>query len=305
MLGLDRQIAAPTAGRDRELGSSGLAQPFGARAAQFVEAGETALVAPPPRGHAALQPALLPDDLAVQLMPGLGVARPQVFGPVFEMGEALVQAVQAAAIEPQGHARQVVQECPVVADGEQGALEAQQLLLEPLDGRQVEMVGRFVEQQHVRVPDQGPGERRAPALAAGQRAELPVCRQANSRQHRRDPVPGRCVLAAGCAQAGGDVVGHGLAGRRRRVLGQVGDGRARLEEALAAIGLDGAGQELEQGRLARAVAPDQAGAHAAAQAEGQALEQRRSAEANGGRVERDQGSRRRHQLIPRSPRMRS
>ena len=125
MFGLDHQVAAAAGGRDRELGGSGLAQPFGARAAQLVQAGEAALVAPPPRGHAALFPALLADDLAFQLVPGLGIARPQVLGPGLEMDEALVQAVQAAAVEPQGDARQPVQERPVVADGQQRALEAQ------------------------------------------------------------------------------------------------------------------------------------------------------------------------------------
>ncbi len=162
----------------------------------------------------------------------------------------------------------------------------------------VEMVGRLVEQQYVRFPDQGPGERRATALAAGQRAEFPVARERDPRQHRLDPVPARRLRAAGFPQAGGDVVGHALARRRRRVLGQIGDGRARLQEARAAVGLDGAGQELEQGRFAGPVAPDQADALAAAQTEGQALEQRGAAEADGGRVERDQRNRRRHYLIP-------
>ena len=46
--------------------------------------------------------------------------------------------------------------------------------------------------------------------------------------------------------------------RQRRLLGQVGHGDAGLREQLAAVQLDQPGQDAQQGRLAGAVAADQA-----------------------------------------------
>lgn len=63
-----------------------------------------------------------------------------------------------------------------------------------------------------------------------------------------------------------------------RLLGEVADRRAGLEEAHALVGLDQPGGDLEQGRLARAVAADEAGAVAGSQREVGAIEQRRAAE---------------------------
>ena len=44
-----------------------------------------------------------------------------------------------------------------------------EVLLEPFERVEVEVVGRLVEQQQVRIGDDQPGQRRARLLAAGQR----------------------------------------------------------------------------------------------------------------------------------------
>ncbi len=57
-------------------------------------------------------------------------------------------------------------EAPVVADQDEGGADALQLGFEPLDRRQVEMVRRLIEEQHVGLRREGTGERDAAALAA-------------------------------------------------------------------------------------------------------------------------------------------
>ncbi len=70
----------------------------------------------------------------------------------------------------------------------------------------------------------------------------------------------RLVVIVAGAEASLDI------GQRRRVIAeirllrQIADGRARLHEAAAAVGLDGAGGDLEKRRFAGAVAADQADA---------------------------------------------
>ena len=74
-----------------------------------------------------------------------------------------------------------------------------------------------------------------------------------------------------------------------RLLRQVADGGARLHEARAAIGLDQAGGDLQQRRLARAVAADEAHALARRDRQLDAVEQRRAAEGERDIAELDEG----------------
>jgi hypothetical protein len=58
-----------------------------------------------------------------------------------------------------------------VRDGDHRAGEAHQELLQPFDRFGVEMVGRFVEQQHVRLREQQLAQRDAPLLATRELAD--------------------------------------------------------------------------------------------------------------------------------------
>ena len=62
-----------------------------------------------------------------------------------------------------------VEECAVVGGDEQGAGPPAEVLLEPLERADVEVVRRLVEEQQVGVRDDEPGERGARLLATGQR----------------------------------------------------------------------------------------------------------------------------------------
>ena len=109
-----------------------------------------------------------------------------------------------------------VEEAAVVGDDEQGAVEAGEELLEPGEAVGVEVVGRLVEEQHLRVLEQRRRQQRARLLAARQ----PVQR----------PVAGRCSIPS-----------------RRRIS----SARASAAQALRRLGaLEGVGVAVEVARRA-------------------------------------------------------
>ena len=87
--------------------------------------------------------------------------------PVLEFGEAVIEHQEPPPVDPPDPPRQAIQESAVVADGQNAGGKPGQLLLQPFDGRQVEMIGRLVEQKDVRLADERAREVGAPRLAAG------------------------------------------------------------------------------------------------------------------------------------------
>ncbi len=83
--------------------------------------------------------------------------------------------------DPAGH---VIQEVPVVRDGDDRARVLLQMLLEPLHALGVQVVRRLVEQQQVRLGQQQPAQRHPALLAAGKHADLGVRRWAAQGVHR-------------------------------------------------------------------------------------------------------------------------
>ena len=161
----------------------------------------------------------------------------------------------------------------------QAAGKLQQQLLQPLDGVQVEVVGRLVQQQHVGPRHQRLRQRHALARAARQRAHRRVGGQPQALQHLVHPLAPapavlrldarlQCVQIIGtCApgfdqgaqrrQSLGDRIGHRGVGRQRRLLGDVGHRQIARHLQLAVIHALESPQNAQQGRLAGAVAPDQ------------------------------------------------
>ena len=136
-----------------------------------------------------------------------------------------------------------------------------QARLEPFDGRQVEVVGRLVEQQDVGRRRQHVGQRGAAQLAARQRRGVLLAAEPQLLQQIA-----RLMRIVGGAEAGLHVGQRGRVAGEVRLLRQVAHRGARLHEALAPVGLDQPRRDLQQRRLARAVAPDQADPLAAATA---------------------------------------
>ncbi len=71
-----------------------------------------------------------------------------------------------------------------MGDGDHGPLVVGEVALQPLDRFGVEMVGRLVEQQQVRLGEQQPAERHPASLAARERPDRRVWRRAAKRVHR-------------------------------------------------------------------------------------------------------------------------
>ena len=77
----------------------------------------------------------------------------------------------ATAIELENPFGRIVEKVAIVRDRDHRARKTQQELFEPVDALGIQMVGRLVEQQHVRLRQQQLAQRDAALFAAGQRAE--------------------------------------------------------------------------------------------------------------------------------------
>ena len=140
---------------------------------QFAEPAHVALA---PRRHAIAQPVLLAHDLAAELvLLALFLFQHQV-APFLEMAKALVEPAGLAAVEPDGGARDALEEATVVRDDDQRRRCADKLLFQPFDDRQIEMVRRLIKQQDIGLRRHDAGKCGAARLAAGEvvRAFLPA-----------------------------------------------------------------------------------------------------------------------------------
>ncbi|MND68196.1 hypothetical protein D3C80_596400 [compost metagenome] len=89
-----------------------------------------------------------------------------------------------AAVEFENPAGDIVEEVAVVGDHHHGARIIAQVLFKPCDRFGVEMVGRFVEQQQVRLRQQKAAERDTAAFTTRQVVDGGVLRRAAQRFHR-------------------------------------------------------------------------------------------------------------------------
>ena len=179
----------------------------------------------------------------------LGIDR---LGPGLEPAKADLGPAQRAPVEPQAALGQAGQEGAVVADDDEGALEALQPVFEPVDRAEIEMVGRLVEQQHVGILRQRADDRRPPPFAAA----------GGVRRRATRSMPIWSAMAAASCAAGAPSPDSTQSSsvewpRHVRILLQQHDLGAGHDLALALVGLDQAGEAFQQGRLARAIAADQ------------------------------------------------
>ena len=100
VVGVDHGLGADIVLGQRELGGAGGAEHRGPLRAHLVKLGEAALVAPPPRGHPALQPVKLELELGVELLGGSRFLIVDSLGPGLEAAKTDFRAPQLAAIEP-------------------------------------------------------------------------------------------------------------------------------------------------------------------------------------------------------------
>ena len=146
------------------------------------------------------------------------------------------------------------------------------------------MVGRLVEQQNVGVGRQHARQRGAARFAAGEMGGILLAGQ----PELFDQVA-RLVRIVARREPVFDIgQGGGVAGKFR-FLRQIADGGAGLDEDAAAVRLDHAGGDLQQRRLAGAVAADQADALALRDRQVGRGQERRAAKGERDLAQLDQG----------------
>ncbi len=189
-----------------------------------------------------------------------------------------------------------IQKGSVVRSDDQAAVAPPEVVLQPLQGAEVEVVRRLVKQQQLRIGEQQPGQDGSSLFAAGQegRRSIPLAPlEAEAGQRRLDPLVERVaildrelvlqvlVLRFGHPafvleppEAGFQFFqphrsgphGQPQAGRLDEVrvdvgfLRQQGDGEPPFTVDLSAVGLVEAGHESKQGRFTGAVRADEADA---------------------------------------------
>ena len=146
-------------------------------------------------------------------------------------------------------------------DGEAGGLE---LVFEGFDGEDVEVVGRLVQQQQVRLFGEGASEVGAARLAAGEA----LCGLFGVQAEGLQPLVG----GPGIGAARGRVIAQGRADDGG-LLRDIGEASAGLQRAFARVRLDQAHDQPHQSGLARAVPADQAGVLARLDGQVDAVEQ--------------------------------
>ena len=109
----------------------------------------------------------------------------EALGLLLQVGRVVaLVGVRAAAVELEDPLGDVVEEVPVVGDGQDGALVVGEVLLEPQHALGVEVVGRLVEQQQVGLGQQQLAQRHAALLTTGEVGDRLVGRRAAQRVHR-------------------------------------------------------------------------------------------------------------------------
>ena len=184
-------------------------------------------------------------------------------------GQVADAAVAGERVDVVAHA---LDEVAVVADDHQRARPAVEQVLERGQRVDVEVVGRLVEQQHVRLAHQQPHQLQPAALAAGEvaheRAALLAAEAEALAQH-----PGGQLGAVAEPRAAADLLDRlehaQVAGDLGRVLGEERElDRRAARRPSPGVGLQLAREQLHQRRLARAVDADEREAVARAEPPG-------------------------------------
>ncbi len=272
-LGLDHQRARRLRVLGDHGGGAGRPQRFAPFAPEIGELPDPPHVALAARGDAVAHPMLFVDDLAVELVALELLLLELHVAPGLERAKTLVEAARAAAIEPDRGAGQVGEQPLVVADQRQRRAAHREAPLEPFDRHQIEVIGRLVEEQDVRLRAQGPHQRGAARLAAG---------EASGIGGGVDPELGHhCSRRIGIvevAKPSKDIVERGGEAGHVRFLREVGEARGWLDKPASPVGHYLARGNAEQSRFARSVAADDGDAVAGGDRQLRAVQKRRAAE---------------------------
>jgi hypothetical protein len=177
---------------------SGEGVPLASRGAHRRKAFETFLVALAPRGDAITQPVFLDGDLAIELMPRARFVFVCKVAPGFESRKSTRKKTGPAAIEPNRVPRKILQEPAVMTDNDKRGPRGFEFRLEPFDRRQIEMIGRLVKKQNIRLGREDAGsiiaidrtQKRAKPDGFDDRGVRPLARMhARTRRRARREIP--------------------------------------------------------------------------------------------------------------------
>ncbi|MCI0540410.1 MAG: hypothetical protein L0Z50_34845 [Verrucomicrobiales bacterium] len=110
---------------------------------------------------------------------------------------------QSAAVDFENSRGQLAQEHPVVRDENQRGFPPREKIFEPLDCRQIQMVGRLVEEQDFRIGDERPRQEHAPLHPGGERFKSGLSRQLHLGHNPLDSLlrhPSDVVVVRDCWQ---------------------------------------------------------------------------------------------------------
>ena len=298
MLQFRHQLAGAVARIQTHLHLTLLLAAGSAFAPQLLQAQHAAFVARAPRLYALAYPHFFLRQHLVELGIDHRLVRQHAFLDLLVCREVAGEARQLAAVQFDDARGDVIQETPVVGDQQHAAAETGEQTFQPLDGSEIQVVGRLVEDQYFRLGHQRLRQRHALAHAAGQGADERIRIQLqlvdgglNARLHR--PAVLRFQLGLQrlhlfqqffvvgirlaqlvrqmmvssddlmqLAQAARHFVEHGGIGIQHRLLAHVADARGRLPPHRTVVQVRLPGQHFEQTGFAAAVAPDQADAFA-------------------------------------------
>ena len=301
---------------------AGLFTAGGALHAHLLQPPHAAFVTGPPGLDALTDPHFLLGQELVEARRLLRLRMQALLAPAQIVVPVAGPVGHLAAVDLEDPRGQRAQEAPVMGDEHQRAGPVAQELLQPVDRGNVQMVGRLVEQQHLGLGHQRPGQQHPALEPARQPRELLVSIQPHAIQGGGHPLvqaPGPRGFDAGLhcgqgigihrvgmgqpvvfgqhaaqfAQAGCDHVEHAAAGIAGHLLFQPGHARAILHAHLAVIGQQLAGQYAQQGGFSSAIAPDQGNALSRADRQANLFEQQRTADADVDAFKGNQG----HALI--------
>ncbi len=199
----------------------------------------------------------------------------------FVGGEVAGVRAQQAAIELDDAGGHAIEEGPVVGDHDRRRLLRDQLL-DQRDAVEVEVIGRFVEEQEVRREGQRQGQRRALLLATGRRLRRGCLVETEAMQEFDQPrfrSPALALVGDAVEPApDGQALAQRGGARQLRLLLDQHDGKPVAPLDLPVVERRLTGDDLEQRRLAGAVAADEADALAVGDDEAGAVEERMKAE---------------------------
>ena len=244
----------------------------GALGAQFLQGAHTALIALAAGRNAFHRPTRLGLDLAVQLVALLVFVFPDFVAPCFEMLKPFFGPAHLPAVDPQGGPRQRAQECTVVADQNETRTGRFQLVLEPCNRFDIQMVGRLIQQHQFRRFRHQFCQCRPPAFATGCGVHIACGIKFQAFCDHID-----LIGLINIKPAGGIITQSGETGHRR-VLLHIAHLHAGGRDTGAAVRQNQPRHDLHQGRFARSIAPDQRHTVTGLDDQGQVFEYRIAAE---------------------------